>query len=150
MLPSCHLYTIGTFKNTPEKILFDHYLKRFKSSLTLTEGILKESPNSKELEAHWFLSKVPEKSYWIVLDERGKDFTSVDFSKKLEKLTLEGHSQVSFLIGGAHGLSQQILDRSDLKLCFGRMTWPHLFIRVMLIEQLYRAQQILSNHPYHK
>lgn len=150
MLPSCSLYAIGSFKKGPEKDLFETYQKRLKSSFTLIEGTLKESPNSKELEAQWFLSKIPVKSYLIVLDERGKDLSSEEFAKTLEKLSLEGISHVSFLIGGAHGLSTKIQQKANLMIRFGKMTWPHLMVRAMLLEQLYRAQQILLNHPYHK
>ena len=86
----------------------------------------------------------------IALDERGKSYKSVDFAKKLENFAMEGRSDLQFIIGGAYGLSDPVRQKADLLLSFGQQTWPHLMARTMLIEQIYRSQQILAGHPYHK
>tara|TARA_B100001989_G_scaffold251369_1_gene230425 strand:- start:1224 stop:1649 length:426 start_codon:yes stop_codon:yes gene_type:complete len=86
----------------------------------------------------------------IALDERGKSFKSLDFAKRLEKYAMEGSTDLQFVIGGAYGLTEPIRKKSNLLMSFGAQTWPHLMVRVMLIEQIYRSQQILAGHPYHK
>jgi 23S rRNA (pseudouridine1915-N3)-methyltransferase len=89
-------------------------------------------------------------SVTIVLDERGKPLTSIEFAKKLEAWRDTGRREAMFLIGAADGHDEAIRDRADLLLSFGPATWPHLLVRVMLAEQLFRATSILANHPYHR
>jgi 23S rRNA (pseudouridine1915-N3)-methyltransferase len=86
----------------------------------------------------------------IALDEHGKNLNSVDFAKMVEQQQVEGVSHIVFVIGGAFGLSSDVLKQCHIKLSFGKMVWPHKFVGLMLIEQIYRAQQILKGHPYHK
>lgn len=86
----------------------------------------------------------------IALDEKGRMPGSPELAKIIEDATLRGFSHFCYIIGGAYGLSQDVLNRADIKLSFGKMVWPHRLVAVMLLEQLYRAQQINKGHPYHK
>jgi 23S rRNA (pseudouridine1915-N3)-methyltransferase len=86
----------------------------------------------------------------IALDEHGKVMTSEAFAVLLGKFQSEGRSSVAFYIGGADGLSPDLLKSCEVKLAFGQMTWPHQMVRLMLVEQLYRAYTILTGHPYHR
>jgi 23S rRNA (pseudouridine1915-N3)-methyltransferase len=84
------------------------------------------------------------------MDERGKSLPSLKFADKIRDLQNQGRSHIQFIIGGADGLGDDIRKRADLLLSFGAQTWPHMLARVMLLEQIYRCQQILSGHPYHR
>jgi 23S rRNA (pseudouridine1915-N3)-methyltransferase len=84
------------------------------------------------------------------MDERGASLPSRKFAEKFQNLQNESRSNVQFIIGGADGLNDEIRGRADFLLSFGRQTWPHMLARVMLLEQIYRVQQILKNHPYHR
>ncbi|MEO1537743.1 MAG: 23S rRNA (pseudouridine(1915)-N(3))-methyltransferase RlmH [Pseudomonadota bacterium] len=86
----------------------------------------------------------------IALDERGKTLTSPDFAKMLAKWRDTGAPEACFLIGGADGLLPELREAAEFKLSFGRMVWPHMLARVMLVEQLYRAASILASSPYHR
>lgn len=94
--------------------------------------------------------KIADNAFVIVLDERGNGLRSLDFAKTLENLQNTGETHIQFIIGGADGLSDELRGRANLLLSFGQQTWPHMLARIMLLEQVYRAQQILSNHPYHR
>ena len=84
------------------------------------------------------------------LDIEGKMFDSVELSQHIEKLGIEGISSIAFLIGGSLGLSADVLNRADYKLSFSKLTFPHQLMRVILLEQIYRAFRIMKNEPYHK
>ena len=84
------------------------------------------------------------------MDEKGKTLSSIEFSKHIEKIQLDSTNGIQFIIGGADGLDDEIRDQARLIMSFGRQTWPHMMARVMLLEQIYRAQQILAGHPYHR
>ena len=84
------------------------------------------------------------------MDEKGKNLTSRDFADTFEKWQLNGQSKINIVIGGADGFSKDFKKKADMLLSFGQMTWPHMLARAMLYEQIYRAQQILANHPYHR
>lgn len=86
----------------------------------------------------------------VVLDERGRSLTSRDFAARIGNWRDEGAGEIVFLIGGADGHDEAVRTRADLLLSLGSMTWPHQLVRVLLAEQLYRAQQILAGHPYHR
>jgi 23S rRNA (pseudouridine1915-N3)-methyltransferase len=102
-------------------------------------------PDKRPREAALLLGAVPSGIPLVALDERGKDFGSPALAERLAQW-----GSASFLIGGADGLDESIRRRADLLLAFGRLTWPHMLARVMLLEQLYRTQTILSGHPYHR
>jgi 23S rRNA (pseudouridine1915-N3)-methyltransferase len=90
------------------------------------------------------------KGLTVMLDETGKTLTSRDFAKQLKSWQETGAPQISFVIGGADGLSDTLRQRSDYLLSLGTMTWPHMLARALLCEQLWRAISILGNHPYHR
>ena len=96
------------------------------------------------------LAALPREGRIVALDEHGRDLTSADLAALLGRWRDEGLRLVTFVIGGADGLDAAVLARADLRLAFGRATWPHMLVRPMLAEQLYRAGTILSGHPYHR
>lgn len=150
---SISILAIGKIKGNELEPLSALYTKRINWSLTLIELGTKKNlkGNSlKEEEARLFEEYISSKDYVVVLDERGKNMTSVQFAEKFAQFEMSCSGKIIFIIGGADGLAPSILERADLKISFGCQTWPHMFVRVMLLEQLYRAQQILIGHPYHR
>lgn len=139
------LAAIGKLKDPALKILYDEYKKRLEWKVTVYEF---EAPPRQEeallFKAH---SSFP---FLISLDERGKNLKSEEFAFLLRDIQIHHNGKLAFAIGGAEGLSDKIKANSQKLLAFGLLTWPHLWVRVMLMEQLYRAQQILKNHPYHR
>jgi 23S rRNA (pseudouridine1915-N3)-methyltransferase len=101
-------------------------------------------------EAKLLLAAIPDKAKIIALDERGTSLTSVQLAKKIETWRDEGFADMAFLIGGADGHDPSIRDKADLILNLGTLTWPHMLVRVLIAEQLWRAHSILSGHPYHR
>jgi len=151
------ILAVGRIRSGPELALYEHYAARVKPAITLKEVEEKRplpAAALKAREAELLLAALDEgkgeKRAVVVLDERGKSFGSRDFATKLQRFQDDGAGEIAFLIGGADGHGQAVLDRADLKLSLGAMTWPHLMVRAMLAEQLYRAQQILAGHPYHR
>lgn len=126
--------------------LRDEYLKRMSWPVTITEI---EGRNAEEEQAK-LVDKIRPGAVLIALDEKGKVFTSREFAGKLSEFSTQGQTDVQFLIGGADGLNDEIRKRARFLLAFGPQTWPHMMVRVMLLEQLYRAQQIIAGHPYHR
>lgn len=104
----------------------------------------------KQREASLLREALPQGCYRIALDEGGKELTSQALAEKLGRLRDEGWRSCGFIIGGADGLDGDLLQEVDFKLCLGRMTWPHMVVRALLAEQLYRAGSILIGHPYHR
>ena len=149
------IISIGKFENSPQKAVFENYLKRLKWKVELKELDLKNSNNMsvekiKEGEGELILKALKPSSKLIVLDEKGREFSSLNFAKLLSDFAVRGESDLSFVIGGANGLSLEVIQKSSLKISLGLMTFPHLMVRSILIEQLYRAQTIIEGHPYHK
>ena len=101
-------------------------------------------------EGKRILEQIGNDDYVISLCIEGKPLSSVDFSKKISDVLLNGYSNIDFLIGGSLGLSDEVKKRSDFKLSFSEMTFPHQLMRVVLSEQIYRAFKIINNEPYHK
>jgi 23S rRNA (pseudouridine1915-N3)-methyltransferase len=144
---------IGKSKPGPERVLYEHYAKRIPWKMTLKEYELKKqlpSLQRKEQEADLLLDAVKQADYVIALDEKGKDLNSIAFAAQLQKCQDQDRHNIAFIIGGADGLHDTIQKRADLLLSFGRLTWPHMLVRGLLAEQLYRSYSILSNHPYHR
>ena len=104
----------------------------------------------KRLEADLLLAAVPNAAMIVALDERGASLSSERFAERLGQWRDQGVGDVAFLIGGADGHGEAVGKRADLMLALGPMTWPHLMVRAMIAEQIYRAQQILAGHPYHR
>ncbi len=139
------LIVVGKLKNDPLSDIFDDYKKRLTWKFTLIELEGKNQVDE--------LSKISEKlkpsSALIIMDERGKSLPSREFAAKMEHWqTVFNHIQ--FVIGGADGLSDDIRKQATMLLSLGSQTWPHMLARVMLMEQIYRAQQITAGHPYHR
>jgi 23S rRNA (pseudouridine1915-N3)-methyltransferase len=104
----------------------------------------------KQREAELIVAALPPGARLVALDQRGAAWSSVELAHRLAVWRDAGSGAVAFAIGGADGLGTAVIERSDAVLSLGKMTWPHLLVRGMLLEQLYRAQQILAGHPYHR
>ena len=96
------------------------------------------------------LAKVPKTSVIVALDQNGLVASSAEFAKKIGEWQNNGINNLVLVVGGSDGLDSTVLDKAQMIISMGQMTWPHKLARVMLLEQLYRAQCILNNHPYHK
>jgi 23S rRNA (pseudouridine1915-N3)-methyltransferase len=101
-------------------------------------------------EAELILAAVPAGARLVALDEKGAGWSSREFAERLATWRDQGIATLAFAIGGADGLGSAVIERADSVVSLGAMTWPHLLVRGMLLEQLYRAQQILAGHPYHR
>ncbi|NME49602.1 23S rRNA (pseudouridine(1915)-N(3))-methyltransferase RlmH [Enterococcus cecorum] len=104
----------------------------------------------KDKEGERILAKIKDQEYVIALAIEGKNPSSEAFAQKIENLSIQGKSQLVFVIGGSLGLSPSVMQRSNAQISFGKMTFPHQLMRVMLTEQIYRAFRIIHNQPYHK
>jgi len=148
-----NILSIGKFKDENCESLFLEYKKRTKFDITLKELNLKknfEGEKLKEEEGKLLLQNINNNSKTIVLDERGKIISTIEFCDLITKYQNNSIGEVNFIIGGAEGLSQEVRDKADFILSFGKMVFPHLFVRVMLMEQLYRVYTLQNGHPYHK
>ena len=139
------IVAIGRERDSFYRQAFASYAQRLHGRLHLREIELKKEDSDTAL-----LAAVPDRAAVVVLDERGQDLTSRDLARRLEGWRDQGIQAAAFLIGGPDGHGVSIRQRADLVLALGRMTWPHRLVRVMLAEQLYRAQTILAGHPYHR
>lgn len=104
----------------------------------------------KEREGERLLKNIKEDAYVIALCIDGKQLDSEELSEKVDKLGIQGVSHIYFVIGGSLGLADDVIKRADYKLSFSKMTFPHQLMRVILLEQVYRAYRIMNNEPYHK
>ena len=147
------LCAIGRSRLSPEKVLFDHYLKRIRWSFKTHEIIEKRKLPKKNLlrnEGKQILEKIPQCAPIILLDEKGDNLSSFEFSNKLCGWNALGCRDIAFVIGGKAGVDPEIFKKANLILSFGKVTWPHMLVRVLLAEQVYRAQSISEGHPYHE
>ena len=135
-----HIVARGKIGRSPEADLVERYLKRIAWPTRITE--LPDRGGK--------LPAIPANSVTIMLDERGHALSSTDLAKKLESWRDGGKREARFLIGAADGHEDGHREEADLLLSFGAATWPHLLVRAMLAEQLFRATSILANHPYHR
>ncbi len=152
-----HLCAVGRMRAGPERQLVDDYMTRFdRSGRALGLGPLSEHEvedkrgGGMEAEAELLTRAVPGGALLAVLDERGRVLSSPDFADQLAKWRDAGRQDVAFVIGGADGIAPDLRNRADFALSFGAMVWPHMLVRVMLAEQLYRAATILGGGPYHR
>ncbi len=143
---------VGRSRRSPEAALCATYIQRIHTwPVEMTEVEAKGGRNVGSVaEAAALRAAVPPQSTIVCLDAGGKALDSVQFARQLDKWAVEPVRQLVFLIGGADGLTDDLLNSARLCLSLGEMTWPHKLARVMLVEQLYRAQQILAGHPYHR
>ena len=143
---------IGRDRAGPTRELFDDYCRRAPWPIRLVEIAPRSSePTERRLreEADRLLQAVPQGAVLVALDEAGRQLDSAGLARRIARWQ-EEHGTLAFVIGGPDGLAPSVLDRAEIALAFGRMTWPHRLVRVMLAEQLYRASTILSGHPYHR
>lgn len=144
---------VGRSKPGPLRDLYEEYAGRLTWALTLKEVEVKKRlppAETTKAEGDLLLAAVPSGAIAVALDERGKALDSAAFAARLGGWRDGGAADIVFLLGGADGHAQSVRDRADLLLSFGVMTWPHMLARAMLAEQIYRAQQILAGHPYHR
>jgi 23S rRNA (pseudouridine1915-N3)-methyltransferase len=135
-----HIVARGKIGRSPEADLFERYVKRIPWPTKLTE-LPDRDGKMPEISANTVI---------VVLDERGQALSSIELARKLEAWRDRGKRETRFLIGAADGHGEEQRRNADLLLSFGPATWPHLLVRAMLAEQLFRATSILANHPYHR
>jgi len=142
----------GKIKKGPYSELLNHYAKQFKWNVSVKEIVVSQSDASvkKKEENQRLKTLLIPNACVLVLDETGKDFSSRDIAAIFEKQQQLSVKNIQIIIGGADGLESDILSKASYVLRFGKQTWPHKMVRLMLFEQLYRAQSILDNHPYHR
>jgi 23S rRNA (pseudouridine1915-N3)-methyltransferase len=146
------ILSIGKWKNVGENDLFLEYARRLQNRLSLKEITPPKKDSEalqKEAEAKLMLNEIEAKDFVVVLDEHGKNMPSLEFAKLLHKW-VEEFSNITFCIGGALGHGEGIIKRANFKLSLGQMTLPHILARVVLAEQIYRAETINAGLPYHK
>ncbi len=152
-----HLCAVGRLRTGPERDLIADYTQRFDRTGRalglgpLTEHEVEDKKNAgMGAEAELLARAVPAGAVLVTLDERGKLLTSPEFAAQLGRWRDAGRQDVAFVIGGADGIDPTLRARADFSISFGQMVWPHMLVRVMLTEQLYRAANILSGGPYHR
>jgi 23S rRNA (pseudouridine1915-N3)-methyltransferase len=156
-----NVIAIGRLKQGPERELAERYCERFGDigrKLGFRGLEIHEIPESRARdavtriaeEAAAISAQLPEKYLLVALDERGKSIDSAAFAGHLGRFRDEGAANTIFIIGGADGLSPELRRKAKLTIAFGAATWPHQMVRVMLLEQIYRAATILAGHPYHR
>jgi 23S rRNA (pseudouridine1915-N3)-methyltransferase len=151
------LCAVGRLRAGPERALIDDYLHRLdRTGRPLGLGPVTEHEvedkrgTGMAAEADLLLRAVPAGAVIVTLDERGRMLSSPEFAAQLARWRDAGRQDVAFLIGGADGLAPGLRDRAAFSLSLGAMVWPHMLVRVMLAEQLYRAATILAGSPYHR
>lgn len=142
------IIAVGRLKNSPLLDACQEYIKRMNWQVSVKEIDAPKASTSAQ-EAPLILKALPEKAFIVALDERGETLSSPDFARKIAKWG-EIAPETVFLIGGADGFDNAVREKAKYLLSFGKQTWPHMLVRVMLLEQIYRAQQINAGHPYHR
>ena len=144
---------VGRLRDAPSRALFEDYSKRLTWPVVLREVELKRAlppVQAKAEEGRLLLEAIGDRPTVVALDEHGAEWSSVDFAGRVGAWREDGVAELAFAIGGADGHAEALLKRAAATVAFGRMTWPHRLARVMLVEQIYRAQQIIAGHPYHR
>jgi len=155
------LLAIGRMKKGPETELVERYVKRAEQAgrqiglrgievIEIRESRAADAGKRMVEESIALANVIPDGAVTVMLDERGDSLGSADFADHMRKWRDAGVPAAVFIIGGPDGLAQSLRDKAKLKLAFGAATWPHQMVRIMLLEQVYRAITILSGHPYHR
>ena len=155
------IISVGKLKEKYLKQAIDEYSKRLSryckldiielpDEKTPDNASEKEEQQIKDKEGDLILSKIKDNMHVVVMDLKGENLTSEQFASYIENCGVMGNSNIAFIIGGSLGLSQKVIKRANYKLCFSKMTFPHQLMRVIFLEQLYRAFTILNNISYHK
>ena len=155
-----NIICVGKLKEKYLKDAIDEYSKRLGKYCVLkiielqdeslpskiNESIIEDIKNK---ECKKILENIKSTSYVIALDLKGKQHTSEEFSRKIEEISVRGFSDITFIIGGTLGLTDELLNRANEMICFSKMTFPHQLIRVFLLEQIFRGFKISNNETYH-
>jgi 23S rRNA (pseudouridine1915-N3)-methyltransferase len=141
---------VGRARDGALRALYDDYTGRLPWPVTLREVAEADGPQRRMREGEKLLAAVPEGAAMVAMDETGRSLNSEAFAAWIGRQRDEGNRDLAFVVGGADGLVDEIRDNARLVLSLGAMTWPHMMVRAMLTEQLYRAHTILTGHPYHR
>ena len=147
------LIAVGKLKRSPLQGSFDDYITRLSWPVAIHEMAAAKGPTPakrRETEATKLQEYISNTSVVVALDKDGHNLTSEALALQIGDWQTSARADVTFIIGGPDGLDDKVRRRADLILAFGQATWPHLLVRVMLVEQLYRAASILAGHPYHR
>ncbi|MFC3932495.1 23S rRNA (pseudouridine(1915)-N(3))-methyltransferase RlmH [Streptococcus dentapri] len=155
------LIVVGKLKEKYLKIGIEEYVKRLGrfTKFELIELVDEKTPNNAsqaenqqilEKEANRIMAKIADRDFVIALAIEGQEWSSEEFSKKIEETILRGFSDITFIIGGSLGLAPQVKQRAHFLMSFGKLTLPHQLMRLVLVEQVYRAFMIQEGSPYHK
>lgn len=147
------IVAVGRMKRGPMEALCREYADRLPWSLSIHEVEAKKRLEGEALkaeEAGLIAARIPDGAVVVAMDERGRGLSSEALAERVGAWRDQGRGEICFVIGGADGLDPTLRDRADLILAFGPQTWPHMLARVMLVEQVYRAERILAGHPYHR
>jgi len=149
-----NIISVGKCRDKSINALCDEYSKRLgayaKTSLVELPHGKGSVSEIKSKEAESILSKVKPNSFVIALDEKGKKLSTKKFAEFIEQKSVMGFSSFDVIIGGAEGLDDSVRSRANLILSFSDLTFPHMMVRVILLEQLYRVMSLINNHPYHR
>jgi len=151
------LLVVGKTTDNNINKLIDNYLARLKFYTDFSIQVIPELKNSKNLrqdeqkekEGELILKQVADTDDVILLDEHGKEYTSVEFSQQINKRAIAGKRKVCFVVGGPYGFSEKVYQRANSLISFSKMTFSHQMIRLFFVEQLYRAYTIIKGEPYH-
>jgi 23S rRNA (pseudouridine1915-N3)-methyltransferase len=152
---------VGRLKQGPERELAERYRKRAADAgrkagldgfdiVEIRESRADDAARRMLEESIAIANVIPERAVTVILDQRGESMSSSSFAGRLQGWRTENKAAVVFVVGGADGLTPSLRDNASLAIAFGAATWPHQLVRVMLLEQLYRAVTILAGHPYHR
>lgn len=147
------LVAVGRARRGPVQELCRDYAGRLPWPVEIVEVEPRKRLAGEALKAHeaeLIAARIPGGAVLVALDERGKALCSQAFAEAFRRWRDGGRDSVCFVIGGADGLAAELRDRADMVLAFGPQTWPHMLVRAMLLEQVYRAERILAGHPYHR
>lgn len=142
--------TLGVIGKCKEKSPEGEIIKRYAERMKWNFCIKEKDNSTQEDEAKFLQSCISPQAKVIVLDERGKNMSSPELAGIIENWMLEGCSEICFLIGGADGHIESTRNKADLLLSFGKLTLPHILMRAVLAEQIYRVETIINHHPYHR
>ncbi len=152
---------VGRLKQGSEQELAERYRKRAADAgrniglrgveiIEIRESRARETDKRVIEESIALANVIPDGGITVALDERGDSLDSLAFAAQIKRWRDGGQTAAAFLIGGADGLSASLRNQADLRLAFGSATWPHQLVRIMLLEQIYRATTVLAGHPYHR
>ncbi len=147
------VFAIGRSRDHEINDIVERYRNRCPWDISLDELTVRNAlsgPKLKQAEGELLIRALADDDVIVALDEHGRNLSSTDFAEQIQDWQNQSRQRLSILIGGADGLESNLTQRAHLVLALGRMTWPHLLVRVMIMEQLYRASMILAGHPYHR